>query len=32
MAQITTHPLMDANRTLDDLRDGAFARAAVLIP
>jgi alcohol dehydrogenase, propanol-preferring len=31
-AQITTYPLVDANRALGDLRDGAFAGAAVLIP
>jgi propanol-preferring alcohol dehydrogenase len=31
-AEITTYPLADANRALADLRTGAFAGAAVLIP
>jgi propanol-preferring alcohol dehydrogenase len=31
-AEITTYPLADANRALDDLRTGAFTGAAVLIP
>jgi propanol-preferring alcohol dehydrogenase len=30
--QVTTYPLAEANRALDDLRRGAFAGAAVLIP
>lgn len=31
-AEITTYPLTEANRALDDLRAGAFAGAAVLVP
>jgi propanol-preferring alcohol dehydrogenase len=31
-AEITTYPLAEANRALDDLRAGAFTGAAVLIP
>jgi propanol-preferring alcohol dehydrogenase len=31
-AEVTTYPLAEANRALDDLRRGAFAGAAVLIP
>lgn len=31
-AQIITYPLAEANRALDDLRAGAFAGAAVLVP
>jgi propanol-preferring alcohol dehydrogenase len=31
-AEITTYPLAEANRALEDLRRGAFAGAAVLIP
>lgn len=31
-AQVTTYPLAEANRALDDLRRGAFSGAAVLTP
>ena len=31
-AQVTTYPLAEANQALDDLRRGAFAGAAVLVP
>ncbi|HKR87719.1 MAG TPA: zinc-dependent alcohol dehydrogenase family protein [Phenylobacterium sp.] len=31
-AEITTYPLIEANRALDDLRAGAFTGAAVLVP
>ena len=31
-AQVTPYPLSQANKALDDLRDGAFTGAAVLIP
>jgi hypothetical protein len=32
MAEVTTYALSDANHALDDLRRGAFAGAAVLVP
>jgi propanol-preferring alcohol dehydrogenase len=31
-AQVTTYPLAEANAALEDLRQGAFAGAAVLVP
>jgi propanol-preferring alcohol dehydrogenase len=31
-AQVVTYPLAEANRALQDLRDGAFTGAAVLVP
>ncbi len=31
-AEVTTYPLSEANRALDDLRSGAFTGAAVLVP
>jgi propanol-preferring alcohol dehydrogenase len=31
-AEVVTYPLAEANRALDDLREGAFAGAAVLVP
>jgi propanol-preferring alcohol dehydrogenase len=30
--RVSTYPIEDANRALEDLRAGAFAGAAVLIP
>lgn len=31
-AQVTTYPLAEANAAIEDLRQGAFAGAAVLVP